>query len=144
MVLSKAYGQLEKENPVLHSENSMLRAHCAFAGSEIQELNQHLNAKENRPQKQHKLNVNARWLNSDEGLRLAEEQEAAWAAEEQKKHEAREQQAAKETEREQQQQQRDSNAAFSGTLGLKTKADLQNVAQALGLTTDGKKKDLLT
>jgi hypothetical protein len=44
-----------------------------------------------RSQKWGKLNVNVRWLNSDEGLRLVEEQEALWVAEEQRKCEAREQ-----------------------------------------------------
>ncbi|KAG6892736.1 hypothetical protein C0992_012785, partial [Termitomyces sp. T32_za158] len=100
--LSKAYGELEKENLELHSENSTLRAHCAFAGTEIHNLKQRLSAKENRPRKRRKLNVDARWLNSNKGLKLAEAQEAARLVEEQRKREAREQQAAKEAEREQQ------------------------------------------
>jgi len=66
-------------------------AHCTIAGTEIQDLKWWLNAKENRTQKWHKLNVDAWWLNSEEGLRLAEEQEVLWLAEELKKHEAREQ-----------------------------------------------------
>ena len=84
-----------------------------------------------------------RWLNSNEGLRLAEEQKALRVAEEQKKHKAREQQVAKEAEREEQQQQRDLNTPFTGMLALKTKADLQDIVQVLGLTTDGLKKDIL-
>jgi len=64
-------------------------------------------------------------------------------AEEQKKREAREQQVAKEAEREEQWQQRDPNAPFTGVLALKTKADLQDIAQVLGLTTDSLKKDIL-
>ena len=66
-------------------------AHCTIAGTEIQDLKWRLNVKENRTQKWHKLNVDAWWLNSEEGLRLAEEQEVLWLAEELKKHEAREQ-----------------------------------------------------
>ena len=121
----------------------MLKAHCAIAGTQIQELKQQLNTKENRPQKRRKLNVNARWLNSDEGLRLAEEQEALRVAGDQKKREAREQRTAKEVEREEQRLQRDPTAPFAGALTSKTKADLQDIAQVLGLTTDGQKKDIL-
>jgi hypothetical protein len=66
------------------------QAHCAIAGTEIQDLKWRLNFKQNRPQKRRKINVDARWLNSDEGLTLAEEQEALQIAEEQKKREARE------------------------------------------------------
>ena len=83
--LSQAYSHLSQQITELHSENSTLKAHCDIAGTEIQDLNWWLNVKENRPHKWRKLNVNARWLNSDEGLRLAEEQEALQMAEEQKK-----------------------------------------------------------
>jgi hypothetical protein len=86
----------------LYSKNSTLKAHCAFAGTEIQDLKWQLNAKENRSQKQCKLNVDVRWLNSNEGLRLTEEQEALQVAEEQRKCEVREQQVAKAVEREEQ------------------------------------------
>ena len=121
----------------------MLKAHCAIAGTEIQDLKRRLNFKENRPQKRRKLNVDARWLNSDEGLKRAEEQETLRIAEEQKKREAREQRVAKEAEREEQRRQRDPNAPFTGALTSKTKADLQDIAQVLGLATDGQKKDIL-
>jgi hypothetical protein len=100
--LSQAYSDLSRQIVELRSENSTLKAHCAIAGTEIQDLKRRLNTKENRHQKRRKLNVEARWLNSDEGLRLAEEQEALRVAQEQKKHEAREQRAAKEAEREEQ------------------------------------------
>jgi len=53
----------------------------------------------------------------------------------QKKCKAREQQAAKE--------ERDLTAPFAGVLTSKTKADLQDIAQVLGLATDGQKKDIL-
>ena len=141
--LSQAYSHLSQQITELHSENSKLKAHCTIAGTEIQDLKRRLNAKENRSQKRRKLNVDARWLNSDEGLRLAEEQEALRMAEEQKKREAREQRVAKEAEREEQRRQRDPNAPFTGALTSKTKADLQDIAQVLGLTTDGQKKDIL-
>lgn len=141
--LSQAYSHLSQQITELHSENSTLKAHCAIAGTEIQDLKRRLNVKENRPQKRRKLNVDARWLNSDEGLRLAEEQEALRIAEEQKKREAREQREAKEAEREEQRRQRDPNAPFTGALTSKTKADLQDIAQILGLTIDGQKKEVL-
>lgn len=89
--LSHAYTHLSQQITELHSENSKLKAHCTLAGTEIQDLKRRHNAKNNRSQKRRKLNVDARWLNSDEGLRLAEEQEALRIAEEQKKREAREQ-----------------------------------------------------
>jgi hypothetical protein len=141
--LSQAYTTLQEQNLALHSENSTLRAHCVIAGTEIQSLQRRLNAKENRPSKRRKLNVDARWLNSDEGLRLAEEYEAVRVADEEKKHSARELRAAKEAEREEQRWQRDPNTPFTGTLNSKSKADLQDVAHALGLSMDGQKKDLL-
>ena len=141
--LLQASNGLSQQITELHSENSMLKAHCAIAGTQIQELKQQLNTKENRPQKRRKLNVDARWLNSDEGLRLAEEQEALRVAGDQKKREAREQRTAKEVEREEQRLQRDPTAPFAGALTSKTKADLQDIAQVLGLATDGQKKDIL-
>lgn len=141
--LSQAYSDLTQQIMELRSENSTLKAHCAIAGTEIQDLRQRLNEKENRPRKRRKLNIDVRWLNSDEGLRLAEEQEAFRVAEEQKKHKAREQRVAKEAEREEQRRQMDPNAPFTGALTSKTKADLQDIAQALELTTDGQKKDIL-
>jgi len=141
--LSQAYTKLQEQNLALHSENSTLWAHCAIAGTEIQDLRRCLNTKENRPSKRRKLNVNARWLNSDEGLRLAEEYEAEREADKQKKHSAQELRAAKEAEREEQRRQRDPNTPFTGTLNSKSKADLQDVAHALGLSMDGQKKDLL-
>jgi hypothetical protein len=141
--LSQAYSDLSQQMAELRSENSTLTAHCTIARTEIQDLKRILNAKANKPQKRRKLNVDARWLNSDEGLRLAEEQEALRAAEERKKREAREQREAKEAEREVQRRQRDPNAPFTGTLFSKTKADLQDIAQVLGLTMDGQKKDIL-
>ncbi|KAH9070740.1 hypothetical protein EDB83DRAFT_2210368, partial [Lactarius deliciosus] len=90
-----------------------------------------------------KLNVDARWLNSDEGLRIAQEQEVSRAVEEQRRREAREQRTAKLTEREEQRRQRDPNEPFTGALATKTKGDLQDVAQALELAITGQKKDLL-
>ena len=141
--LSQAYSDLSQQISELRSENLTLKAHCAIAGTEIQDLKWRLNTKENRPKKRRKLNVDARWLNSDEGLRLAEEQEALRMAEEQKKCKAREQRVAKEVEREEQRWLRDPNAPFTGALTSKTKADLQDIAQVLGLTTDGQKKDIL-
>ncbi len=143
--LSQAYSDLSHQIAELHSENSTLKAHCAIAGTEIQDLKRRLNAKGNKSQKRRKLNVEARWLNSDEGLRLAEEQEALRVAQEQKKNEAREQRAAKEAERDEQRRQRDPNAPFTGLLTMtsKTRADLQDIAQVLKLSTDGQKKDIL-
>jgi hypothetical protein len=50
---------------------------------------------------------------------------------------------AKEAEREVLRQQRDPNEPFTGKLSSKSKPDLQDVAQALGLATDGQKKVIL-
>ena len=49
----------------------------------------------------------------------------------------------KDTEREKQRWQRDPNAPFIGALTSKTKVEVQDVAQVLGLTVDGQKKDIL-
>jgi len=133
----------DAEIATLKSRLALVEAHAALAYSEIHNLKRQLNAHNNKGSKRRKLNVEARWLNSDEGLRMAEEAEALKAAEEQRKREAQEQRAAKEAEREEQRRQRDPNEPFTGALASKTKPDLQDVAQALGLAIDGQKKDLL-
>ncbi|KAH9954511.1 hypothetical protein BJV74DRAFT_791133, partial [Russula compacta] len=51
--------------------------------------------------------------------------------------------ATKEAERTQLQLERDPNEPFTGALTMKVKADLQDIAQALGLLTTGGKKDIL-
>jgi hypothetical protein len=141
--LSQAYADLQEQNLMLRSKNTTLQAHCAIAGTEIQELRRCLNSKENKSSKRRKFNIEARWLNSDEGLRLAEEQEAARVAEEQKKCEAQELRALKEAERKEQRRLRDPNVPFTGLLSSKSKADLQDIVHALGISMDGQKKDLL-
>ena len=114
-----------------------------MAYCEIQDLKRRGNMKDSRIQKRQKLNVEARCLTSEKGLKLAQEHEAAKEAQEQKKCEAREQQAAKEAERERLRLERDLNEPFIGALTTKSIPDLQNVAQALGLLTSSGKKDLL-
>ena len=135
--------ELQARVTVLESRVATAEAHAALAHTEIQALKRQLNAKKDKSTKRRKLNVEARWLNSDEGLRIAQEQEASRTAEEQRKKEGRELRAAKQAEREKQRRQRDPNKPFTGSLMTKTKADLQDVAQVLGLTIDGQKKELL-
>lgn len=120
-----------------------LEAHCNMAGTEILSLKQCLNTKDKKMNKQWKLNVDTRWLNSDEGLQLAEEHRAMREAEQQKKQEAKDQCTAKETEQQHQSLLRDPNEPFTGTLASKMKPDLQEVADALGLSIEGQKQDLL-
>ena len=73
-------------------------AHAKLVYTEVHTHKWQLNAKTNKSSKQHKLNVDVRWLNSDEGLRIAQEQEAMRAAEEERWREAREQRTAKQAE----------------------------------------------
>ena len=143
--------------PSLQAENAELRAHVAalesrvataeahakLAYAEVHDLKRQLNTKTNKSKKRRKLNVDARWLNSDEGLRVAQEQEATRAAEEERRREVREQRTARQAERDEQRRQRDPNAPFTGTLATKAKADLQDIAQALELESDGQRKDIL-
>lgn len=135
--------QLENNNVVLQSRVATLEAHCALARSEIQDLKQRANAKEGRTRKRQKLNVEARCLTSEEGLRLAREQQALKDAQERKKRETQEQRAAKEAERGRLRLERDWNEPFTGALTTKPKPDLQDIAHTLGLLTTGGKKDLL-
>jgi hypothetical protein len=114
-----------------------------MAQSEIQDLKRRANARDSRSRKRPKLNVDARCLTSEEGLRLSQEQEALKAAQEQKKREAQEQRAAKEAERQRQRMERDADEPFVGALTAKSKPDLQDVAQALGISIEGSKKVLL-
>ena len=127
----------------LESRIEIAEAHAKLAFTEIHAIKRKLNAKSNKANKRRKLNVDARWLNSDEGLRMAQEQEAARVAEEERRRGMREQRSAKQAEREEQRRQRDPDAPFSGALATKTKADLQDIAQVLKLTLDGQRKDLL-
>ena len=83
---------LETSNAALQSWVATLEAHCAMAQSEIQDLKWHANVKDaSRAQKRPKLNVDARCLTSEEGLWLAQEQQALKEAQVQKKREAQEQ-----------------------------------------------------
>ena len=135
--------RLENDNTVLQSRVATLEAHCALALSEIQDLKRRANAKDGRARKRQKLNVDARCLTSEEGLRLAQEQQALKEAQEQKKREAQEQRAAKEADCERLRLERNPDEPFTGALTTKAKPDLQDVAQALGLLITGSKKDLL-
>lgn len=92
------------QNSNLQSEKRTLIAQCIMAGTEIHNLKRQINTRDKTATKHRKLNTDAWWLNSNEGLRMVEEQEALQAAEEQKKREAREQRAAKEAECEAQRQ----------------------------------------
>lgn len=135
--------ELRARVAVLESRIATAEAHAKLAYTEVHTLKRQLNAKTNKSSKRRKLNVDARWLNSDEGLRIAQEQEATRAAEEERRREAREQRTAKQAERDEQRRQRDPNAPFTGALATKTKADLQDIAQVLGLAIDSSRKDLL-
>jgi hypothetical protein len=135
--------QLENDNTVLQSRVATLEAHCALALSEIQDLKRRANAKDGRARKRQKLYVDARCLTSEEGLRLAQEQQALKEAQDRKKREAQEQRAAKEAERDRLRLERSPDEPFTGALTTKAKPDLQDVAQALGLLITGSKKDLL-
>ncbi|KAH9080182.1 hypothetical protein EDB83DRAFT_2513084 [Lactarius deliciosus] len=134
---------LQAHVTALVSRIAAVEAHATLAYTEIQALKRQLNTKVNKSNKRRKLNIDARWLNSDEGLRIAQEQEVSRAVEEQRRREAREQRTAKLAEREEQHQQRDPNEPFTGALATKTKGDLQDIAQALELAITGQKKDLL-
>ena len=133
MGMKERLDQLEADNTSLHSRVATLEAHCAMAHSEIQDMKRRANARDSRSRKRAKLNVDARCLTSAEGLRLSREQATLKAAQEQKKHEAEEQRAAKQAERQWQRMDRDPNELFIGALTTKSKPDLQDVAQALGL-----------
>ncbi|KAM6500845.1 hypothetical protein JOM56_003859 [Amanita muscaria] len=135
--------QLEDDNTTLQSRISTLEAHCAMAHSEIQDLKRRVNARDGRSRKRPKLSVDARCLTSEEGLRLSQEQAALKAAQDQKKREAQEQRAARDAERQRQRMERDADEPFFGTLTAKSKPDLQDIAQALGISIEGSKKALL-
>jgi len=135
--------QLEDNNTALRSCISTLEAHCVMAQSEIQDLKCRTNAWDSHSRKRPKLNVDARCLTSEEGLRLSQEQKALKAAQDQKKREAQEQQAAKEAEQQWQWMEQDADEPFFSALTTKLKPDLQDVAQALGISIEGSKKILL-
>lgn len=135
---------LRLENQALISENARLRAQYALVVDAMQDMKRKQIIRDHKTVKKRKLNVDARCLTSEEGLRLVREQEAKREAREQEKRERHQQKQAKEAERQRQRDTKDPNEAFSGSLGSKSKDDLKDIASALGLSTDGPKKDLLS
>ena len=115
-----------------------------MAQSEIQDLKRWANAQDNCAWKRQKLNVDARCLTSEEGLRLSCKQNALRVAQEQKKRAVQEQRAARDAEWQWEWMGRDPNEPFVSALTMKPKPDLQDIAQALGLSLEGAKKGILT
>ncbi|KJA15783.1 hypothetical protein HYPSUDRAFT_58622 [Hypholoma sublateritium FD-334 SS-4] len=102
-----------------------------------------MNARKNAPKKQRRLNVKARCLTSSEGRQLCMTQETLRAAKEQKKQEAQQRRQARETEQQQRRQARDPTQPFVGAMSSKNKPDLIQLADALQLSAEGTKQEIL-
>lgn len=127
----------------LEAETKILRSHCSLALGEVADLKRKINARENAPKKRRRLNVKARCLTSTEGRKLCEIQETARTAKELKKQEAAQRRQSRETEQQQRRQARDPTQPFFGALSSKNKPDLKQVADALQISADGTKQDIL-
>jgi hypothetical protein len=132
---------LEGEVAVLRCQNEELAAHAIMAFDQVQGLKHRLNGKASKL-KRRKLNTDSRWLNSEEGLAQCERQEAEAEAEAARKQVRAYEKQAEEEERQRQREQRDPNEPFVGSLNGRKKAELQDIAYALGLEIEGQVEDL--
>ena len=92
--------------------------------------------------KRRKLNTESQWLNSEEGLAECARQEAEEKAKSAEKQARDEERQAEEKERQRQHEQRGPDEPFVGALNSQKKADLQDIAYALGLNIEGRVEDL--
>jgi hypothetical protein len=129
----------------MHLEKTVdfYQTHCTMLEMENQNLKRRANQQDNaQSNKKCKVVMDAWMLTSDEGLRLAEEQEAEQRAKKQKKKEMEQRREDKAAEWWQQRENRDPSEPFRGSLTLKNKGDLQEITGVLGLSEDGTVKDL--
>jgi len=136
--LKKRVGQLEHENKRLRTERNEACAHGAILFHEFASLKRKMNAKSNQPKKKRKLNTNARFLSSEEGLAEAKEADRLRAEKEKKKQDAAMKRAAEEVVRLQNRLTLDPDMPFTGALSSKNKTQLQNVAFTLHLPIGNK------
>jgi hypothetical protein len=128
---------LENQVGALCQENEELATHATLAYDYVRALKHRLNTK--LPgSKRRKLNVDSRWLNSEEGLAQCEKQEAEERAETKRKQARADERQAAENERQSQREKMDPNQPFVGALNSRKKADLQDIAYSLGLDIEGK------
>jgi hypothetical protein len=132
---------LEGEVAVLHCQNEELAAHAIMAFDQVRGLKHRLNGKASKL-KRRKLNTDSRWLNSEEGLAQCKRQEAEAEAEAAHKQVRADEKQAEEEERQRQRKRRDPNEPFVGSLNGRKKAELQDIAYALGLEIEGQVEDL--
>ena len=132
---------LEGEAAVLRHENEELATHAVLAFDQVRNLKRRLNGKASNS-KRRKLNTDSRWLNSADALAQCEREEAEAEAEAARKQAKANEKQAQEKERQQQRERRDPNEPFVGSLNSRKKADLQDIAYALGLEIEGRVEDL--
>jgi hypothetical protein len=114
--------------------------------SEIRDLKRRMNVRDSKGWRKKKLNVNACYLNLEEGMVLCAQHDTEDVAKSQKKVEAnlaKARKAVKETERQRLHVKRGPVEAFTGSLLSRLKPDLQEIVNALKLLKDGTKQDLL-
>jgi hypothetical protein len=127
----------------LEKKVDFYKSHCTMLETENQNLKRKVNQQDNaRSNKKRKVVTNARMLTSDEGLRLAEEQEKEQCIKKKKKEENVQRREDKAAERRRQRAARDPSEPFRGSLTSKNKGDLQEIAGVLDLSEDGTMKDL--
>ncbi|KAJ6533276.1 hypothetical protein DFH09DRAFT_1406723 [Mycena vulgaris] len=128
----------------LEEENQYLRAHCGLAGAQIMILKGKLNRKAAKKNGKAKLNVEARSLTSDEGLRLAEEHAQMVADKETEKGRKEKEREEKEGREQQLRMTQAPMSIFRGALSAKNKPQLKDIAYALNISMEGTSKDILT
>lgn len=141
--LTQRVMMLEEQVTILRSQVLISDANCSLAHNEIADLKRKNNAGQAAPRKRQKLNVNARCLTSSEGRQLAQEQELSRAAKVQKKTDAQNRRAIQDVQREQLRQARGDNYVFTGSLASKNIPDLKDIAAVLGVSSTGKKAEIL-
>lgn len=140
--LQAQIAKLIVQNEALSSRVAFLEAHCSMAVSEIRDLKTWMNARDQKKKKKKLLNVNARCLNSDEGMIACDRRDEEERRKAEEKGKAAARKLAKEQERERVRAERGPVTAFVGALSSKNKPDLQEIAEALALSKDGTKQEL--
>ena len=134
--------KLIAQNEALSSHLAFLEAHCTLAVSEIWDLKLWINTWDAKAKKKRKLNVFARCLNLEEGLEACDRRDEENRQKVAKKVETAAHKLAKEQERVQARMEQGLIKAYTGTLSMKNKPNLQDIAEALAISKDGTKTNL--
>ena len=127
--------QLLSENQSLTADLEIRQAHCTLAYEQIEDLQKKLNGSKKKT-KECTINVGSMGITSAEGLLLWEKEKAARAEKERLKAERAQRHEERETAAQAVRAAHGPITAFGGSLGHKSKPDLLELADALGISLE--------